>query len=73
MVFVIISFAACLRVRSRQRWQAETDELIALCDETERRRCLRRDVSATTYMSPISRSFMEDRLQVRDQPAVAYA
>jgi hypothetical protein len=56
-----------LRVRSRSRWVGAAADLVALCDESARRRSLRADAKAAFYDSPLALEFVEDRLQL-DEP-----
>ena len=55
-----------VRVRSRSRWKREIDELMAVCDEAARRASLAHDPSAACYESPVSREFVEGRLELDD-------
>jgi hypothetical protein len=56
-----------LRVRSRSRWVAAAPDLVALCDESARRRSLNACPKAAFYDSPLALDFVEDRLQL-DEP-----
>ena len=61
-----------LRVRSRDTWKSGVSEIVSLCDESERRRALRRGGGVATPVSrPIRRAFVEDRVEL-DEPLVGY-
>ena len=61
-----------LRVRSRDTWKGGVSEIVSLCDESERRRALRRGGRVATPVSrPIRRAFVEDRVEL-DEPLVGY-
>ena len=57
---------ALIRIRSRSRWKREIDELMAICDEAARRASLAHNPSAEHYESPVSREFVECRLELDD-------